>query len=88
MVTARTLRFLDDPVAMKALRETNVLSKLNTDAFDAVFFAGGYGLPWDLASDSYTIRLVERFHSSGKPTAMVCHAPAIRNPTASRWLRA
>jgi putative intracellular protease/amidase len=64
-------------VAMKALRETNVLSKLNTDDFDALFFPGGYGLLWDLASDSYTIRLIERFHRSEKPIAMVCHAPAI-----------
>ena len=75
--TANTDKFLKDSVAMKALRETNVLSKLNTDDFDALFFPGGYGLLWDLASDSYTIRLIERFHRSEKPIAMVCHAPAI-----------
>ena len=44
--TANTDQFLDDAVAMKALRETNVLSKLNTDDFDALFFPGGYGLLW------------------------------------------
>jgi len=75
--TANTEKFLNDAVAMKALRETNVLSKLDTDDFDALFFPGGYGLLWDLASDSYTIRLIERFHRSEKPIAMVCHAPAI-----------
>ena len=75
--TANTDKFLDDAVAMNALRETNVLSSLNTDDFDALFFPGGYGLLWDLASDSYTIRLIERFHGSRKPIAMVCHAPAI-----------
>ena len=75
--TANTEKFLNDPVAMKALRETNVLSKLDTDDFDALFFPGGYGLLWDLANDSYTIRLIERFHRNEKPVAMVCHAPAI-----------
>src|SRR5262245_47200472 len=70
MLAART-RFA---VAMKALRETNVLSKLNTDDFDALFFPGGYGLLRDLASDSYTIRLIERFHRTEKPIAMGCHA--------------
>jgi len=75
--TANTDQFLDDAVAMKALRETNVLSKLNTDDFDALFFPGGYGLLWDLASDSYTIRLIERFHRGEKPVEMVCHAAAL-----------
>jgi putative intracellular protease/amidase len=75
--TANTDKFLKDSVAMKALRETNMLSGLNTDDFDALFFPGGYGLLWDLASDSYTIRLIERFHRSEKPIAMICHAPAI-----------
>jgi putative intracellular protease/amidase len=75
--TANTDKFLNDAVAMRALRETNVLSRLNTDDVDALFFPGGYGLLWDLASDSYTIRLIERFHRSDKPIAMVCHAPAI-----------
>jgi putative intracellular protease/amidase len=75
--TANTDKFLNDAVAMRALRETNVLSRLSTDDVDALFFPGGYGLLWDLASDSYTIRLIERFHRSDKPIAMVCHAPAI-----------
>ena len=75
--TANTDKFLNDAVAMKALRETNVLSKLDTEDFDTLFFPGGYGLLWDLASDSYTIRVIERFHRSEKPIAMVCHAPAI-----------
>jgi len=75
--TANTAKFQQDAVAMKALRETNVLSKLTGDDFDALFFPGGYGLLWDLASDSHTIRLIERFFNNDKPIAMVCHAPAI-----------
>ena len=50
---------------------------LDVDVFDAAFFPGGYGLLWDLASDSHAIRLIERFVTHGKPVAMVCHAPGI-----------
>ena len=62
--TANTDRFLDDPVGMRAVADTASLHRLDVDAFDAVFFPGGYGLLWDLASDSYTIRLIERLRCS------------------------
>ena len=75
--TANTDRFLDDPVGMRAVADTASLHRLDVDVFDALFFPGGYGLLWDLASDSYTIRLIERFVADGKPVAMVCHAPGI-----------
>lgn len=32
---------------------------------------------WDLASDSHVIKLIQDFHSTSRPIAMVCHAPAI-----------
>jgi putative intracellular protease/amidase len=75
--TANTDRFLDDAAAMRAIANTARLHRLDGDGFDALFFPGGYGLLWDLASDSHTIRLVERFVAEGKPVAMVCHAPGI-----------
>jgi putative intracellular protease/amidase len=75
--TKNTERFSADPVAMHALKHTNRLADLNTNDFSAVFFPGGYGLLWDLASDSNTIKLIENFYQAGKPIAMVCHAPAI-----------
>lgn len=75
--TKNTERFSADPVAMHALKNTNRLADLNTDDFSAVFFPGGYGLLWDLASDSRTIKLIEDFYRANKPIAMVCHAPAI-----------
>ena len=75
--TEYTDRFLADPVAMLAARNTRKLRNINYDTYDAVFFPGGYGLLWDLASDSYVIRLIRDFHSTSRPIAMVCHAPAI-----------
>ena len=72
-----TAKFLSDPVAMFAARSTRQLRSIDYDEFDAVFFPGGYGLVWDLASDSYTLKLIRDFHASNRPIAMVCHAPGI-----------
>jgi putative intracellular protease/amidase len=75
--TNNTDRFLDDPVGMRAISETAQLQRLDGGVFDALFFPGGYGLLWDLASDSQVIRLIEQFVAQEKPVAMVCHAPGI-----------
>ena len=75
--TEFTERFLNDPVARYAAEHTRKLKEVNYNGFDAVFFPGGYGLLWDLASDSFVIKLIEDFAASKKPIAMVCHAPAI-----------
>ena len=75
--TEYTQRFLADPVATFAARNTRKLRNVGYNTFDAVFFPGGYGLLWDLASDSYVIKLIQDFHGTDRPIAMVCHAPAI-----------
>lgn len=75
--TEYTDRFLADPVALFAAKNTRKLRNIDYGTFDAVFFPGGYGLLWDLASDSYAIKLIRDFYESGRPIAMVCHAPAI-----------
>jgi putative intracellular protease/amidase len=75
--TDYTARFLADPVAMFAAKNTRKLRNSDYSGFDAVFFPGGYGLLWDLASDSYAIKLIRDFYESKRPIAMVCHAPAI-----------
>jgi len=75
--TKNTKKFTNDPVAMHALHNTNKLSEVNHNDFDALFVPGGYGLLWDLASDSHTIKMIEDFYANNKPIAMVCHAPAI-----------
>jgi len=42
-----------------------------------VFYPGGHGPMWDLAEDPRSIALLESFYSSGKPIALVCHAPGV-----------
>lgn len=75
--TEYTDRFLTDPVALFAAQHTRKLRNIDASTFDAVFFPGGYGLLWDLASDSYVVKLIRDFYAANRPIAMVCHAPAI-----------
>lgn len=72
-----TKQFLNDDVAIFALQNTRQLNNINYDTFDALFVPGGYGLLWDLASNSLVIKMVKDFYESNRLIAMVCHAPAI-----------
>lgn len=73
--TEATRRFKDDPVAQKALANTLKLEAMKAEDFDAVFYPGGHGPLWDLAESRHSISLIESFYESGKPVALVCHAP-------------
>ena len=42
-----------------------------------MFYPGGHGPLWDLATDPDTVALIEDFVRQGKPVAAVCHAPAV-----------
>ena len=75
--TEHTARFLKDDIAMYAAKNTRRLREIDYSGFDAVFIPGGYGLIWDLASDSYLIKLIRDFYETERPVAMVCHAQAI-----------
>ncbi|WP_265587210.1 type 1 glutamine amidotransferase domain-containing protein [Sphingomicrobium arenosum] len=75
--TEDTKRFKNDPEAQQALATTKLLSEMNPADFDAVFYPGGHGPLWDLASSEDSKRIVEGTLRSGKPVALVCHAPAV-----------
>ena len=50
---------------------------INASDFDAVFYPGGHGPLWDLATDDQSIALIEAVLATGKPVAAVCHAPGV-----------
>ena len=74
--TEATKRFDKDDVAKARIANTELLANMNPDDFDAVFYPGGHGPLWDLATDEISIALIENFNSQNKPVAFVCHAPA------------
>lgn len=74
--TKATKRFSSDRKLQEKLADTVVLSTVIQSDFDAVFYPGGHGPLWDLATDSNSISLIESFYANEKPIAFVCHAPA------------
>ena len=73
--TPATERFRQDTEAQAALASTVPLNQVSAEDFDAVFYPGGHGPLWDLATDPHSIALLEAFDRANKPLALVCHAP-------------
>jgi len=74
--TTATKRFYGDYDLIDKVAHTFKLSEVNEADFDAVFYPGGHGPLWDLATDPISIALIENFYKNNKPVAFVCHAPA------------
>lgn len=71
-----TNRFFKDFDVIDKVASSHKLRDINSGDFDAVFYPGGHGPLWDLATDKTSIKLIEDFYNSQKPIAFVCHAPA------------
>ena len=71
-----TKRFYGDYDLIDKMAHTFKLSEVNEADYDAVFYPGGHGPLWDLATDATSIALIENFYKNNKPVAFVCHAPA------------
>lgn len=74
--TGATRRFKADQAAQDDLAHSIRLSEASVDDYDAIFFPGGHGPMWDLASDPDSKALTKAFVRADKPVGAVCHAPA------------
>jgi putative intracellular protease/amidase len=74
--TPSTDRFYKDNVLIDKVAYSLKLSDVKQEDFDAVFYPGGHGPLWDLATDKDSIKLIEAFYNHQKPISFVCHAPA------------
>ena len=70
-------RYKKDKDAQKAFAQTAKLADMKSEDFDTVFYPGGHGPMWDLAESADSKALLESFYNSGKPIALVCHAPGV-----------
>lgn len=71
-----TQRFYKDNGLIDKVGHSLKLSDIKPEDYDAVFYPGGHGPLWDLATDKDSIALIEAFYNHQKPIAFVCHAPA------------
>jgi putative intracellular protease/amidase len=74
--TPATKRFYEDENLKNKVANSLKLSGVKEGDFDAVFYPGGHGPLWDLATDKNSIELIESFYNNQKPIAFVCHSPA------------
>jgi len=74
--TPSTDRFFKDDILIDKVAYSLKLSDIKQADYDAVFYPGGHGPLWDLATDKTSIKLIEDFYNNQKPIAFVCHAPA------------
>ena len=75
-ITDTNRRFNDDQEAQQAFANTHMLSDMKAEDFDAIFFPGGHGPMFDLATDQTSGTLICDFYRQHKPIAAVCHGPA------------
>merc|ERR1712098_758918 len=75
----------EDDVSVKFLKENENLwkqtEKLDSflgraGEFDAIFFVGGHGPMFDLATSTTSHKLINEFASQNKIVSAVCHGPA------------
>ena len=72
--TESTRRYMASPC--KVLENSLKLADCKTDDYAAVFYPGGHGPMWDLATDPTNARLIEHMDAAGKIIGAVCHGPA------------
>lgn len=75
--TPATKRFDADTELLAKLAQTLPLSDIKASDYDAVFYPGGHGPLWDLATDTHSLQLIQDFLLQGKTVAAVCHAPVV-----------
>ncbi|KAH7382881.1 putative chaperone protein HSP31 [Cadophora sp. MPI-SDFR-AT-0126] len=77
--------FKDDKISVDFLvnqrslyEETQKLEKFigRAEEFVALFYVGGQGPMFDLATDPISHQIINEFHTAGKIVAAVCHGPA------------
>ncbi|KAG8953604.1 hypothetical protein FRC00_006183 [Tulasnella sp. 408] len=74
---AESVKFLKDDVAQDKLSKAFKLTDVKAEDYAAIFYPGGHGPVIDLPTDAASIKLASDFFQAGKPTAAVCHGPAV-----------
>lgn len=68
--------FLNDSVAQHKSSHTIPIDKVNSDEYQAIFFAGGKGAMFDFPENKAIQSIVRNYYLSDKVVGAVCHGPA------------
>lgn len=75
-ITASNRRFKEDDFLQQKFSNTPKLEEIDVKDYDALFFPGGHGPLWDLATNETCGKIILDFLASNKPVAAICHGPA------------
>jgi putative intracellular protease/amidase len=67
--------FYADHASMNAVRTLRAVIDEGLDGYAGVFVPGGHAPVVDLMQDADFGTILRHFHTAGKPTALLCHAP-------------
>ena len=70
------VRFLENGEVMNRILDTLAPNEVNLEDYEAVFFAGGHGVMWDLPDNSEISALTAAIYDKGGVVGAVCHGPA------------
>lgn len=73
LATAEDRRFRNDPMAMKMLRNSQSIGKVDPETYDVIFMAGGWGAAYDLAQSADLAEVVTVANANGAILGSVCH---------------
>jgi putative intracellular protease/amidase len=73
----------DDKECMDFIKEAiagasqTKLDDVDTGAYDAVLFVGGFGTMWDFPESAACEKVIKAMYAAGKVVAAVCHGPIV-----------
>eukprot|EP00700_Malawimonas_jakobiformis_P002314 EC723852.1.p1 GENE.EC723852.1~~EC723852.1.p1 ORF type:complete len:154 (+),score=34.76 EC723852.1:60-521(+) len=70
------LKFMQDPAATAAVRETKSISSLRPQDFHGIWVAGGHGCMWDMPNEEALARFISNLYERGAAVATICHGAA------------
>lgn len=73
-------KILADESFQNRINNTIPASQIEIDAYDAIFYPGGFGLLSDLATNKDVAQLAASHYEAGGVIAAVCHGPAALLP--------
>ena len=69
-------QFVDNAAVMAKVQDPLSPAEVNPGDYQAIFFAGGHGVMWDLPNDSAMAQLTAKMYEQGAVVGAVCHGPA------------
>lgn len=63
--------------AQAKLQQTEKLSDMSVDDFDAIYYPGGHGCLWDVTVDKTSLDLLHAFIEKGKMIMAICHGSGV-----------